>query len=325
MPPNQDPQDRLRGSVWGMVVGDAYCLGAHWIYDEAAFVERFPDGPAGFDTPAAGHYHAGKRAGDLTHYGDGARLLLRTLAEHGPDRDAYGRALVAFYEAPKPGRYVDKPTRHLLETRARRTEGAPFDHGAEDDQNVTTSRLAPLVVLRAGHPALMTDVDTFTRVLQDNDRAVAYACTHARLIEHLLAGEDLETAVARIDRLLDRRTAMGRELGEHLDGARAARDRDVTTYTAACGRACGLVQAFPAALHAALVHHDDPAAAVRATCLARGDNAGRAMLIGSWLGAIGGEAAFPAAWRARLTDRATIAAALDRLLARRGELGAPGR
>jgi ADP-ribosylglycohydrolase len=164
----------------------------------------------------------------------------------------------------------------------------------------------------------MTDVDAFTRVLQANDRAVAYACTHARLLERLLAGDGLDEAVVRVARMLDRRTPMGRELGEHLDAARAATDRDVDSFTAACGRACRLVQAFPAALHAAFVHRDQPADAVGATCSAGGDNASRAMLIGSWLGALHGAAAFPAAWRNRLRAHDEIADTSAALFERRG-------
>mgnify|MGYP006271176863 FL=1 len=310
-------RDRLAGCLWGPFVGDAFCLGSHWIYDAAAFAARFPDGPAGFDTPGPDHHHAGKLTGDLTHYGDGALALLRTLATDGADPAAYGRRLYEMHRGPAPGRYVDKPTRHLLGTRAERTAGAPFDHGADDDQNVTPSRLAPLVVFRLGHPALMTDVDAFTRVLQANDRAVAYACTHARLLERLLAGDALDDAVARVAAMLDRRTPLGSELGAHLDAAGAATDRDVASFTADQGRACRLVQAFPAALHAALVHQDRPAEAVRATCRARGDNAGRAMLIGSWLGALHGVAAFPAEWRRRLRAHDEIAGLVDALLARR--------
>ena len=317
LPPPPSLDDRLAGAVWGAFAGDAYCLGSHWIYDAATFAERFPDGPAGFDTPATGHDHHGKMPGDLTHYGEGALLLLQALAEAGADPAAYGRALVARYRDPAPGRYVDKPTRHLLDARARLTASAPFDQGADDDQNVTPSRLAPLVVLRLGHPALMLDVDAITRVLQDNDRAVAYACTHARLLEHLLTGRDLDGALDRVDAVLDRRTPLGAELGGHLDAARRDRDRDVAEVTAECGRACRLVQAFPAALQATLAHADDPAAAIRATCRARGDNASRAMLVGSWLGARHGVAAIPADWRERLRDRDAIAAALDRLRARR--------
>jgi len=77
--PNID--DRIRGAIWGQFIGDAFCLGSHWIYDLTELARRFPRGLKGFETPAAGHYHFGKKSGDLTHYGDGALLQLQSLAE----------------------------------------------------------------------------------------------------------------------------------------------------------------------------------------------------------------------------------------------------
>jgi len=228
-----------------------------------------------------------------TPAGTGARILLGALAEHGADADAYARAL--------------------------RTAEAPFTPGGGDDGSAATARLAPLVALRAGDARLMLDVDRFTRVLQDDDRAVAYACAHARLLEELFAGGDLERAVARVNRMVDRRTPLGRELAVHLDAARPAQPLAVDAAMAGFGRNARLVEALPAALHAAWRFEDDPAEAIRAAAESDGDNAGAggAMLVGSWLGARHGVAAIPSAWRARLAGREAIAAQLERLLARR--------
>jgi len=323
-PPAPALDDRLAGAVWGLFAGDAYGLAGPAIDDADPRAAHDPDGPGRLATRAPATDHHGDTAGDLTPAGDGALVLLEALAAHGADPAAYGRALVARHRGREPG-HVDAPTRHLLAARARLGDAAPFDHGADDDGNVTPARLAPLVALRLGHPALMLDVDAFTRVLQDNDRAVAYACAHARLLEHLFAGRDLADAIARVDAAVERRTNLGAELGNHFDAARRDHGRDVAAATAAHGRGSGLVEAFPAALQAALAHEPDPPAAIRATGRAGGDGAGRAMLVGSWLGARHGRAAIPTAWRARLRERAAIARALERLLARRRPAAAATR
>ena len=76
--------DRIRGALWGTFVGDALCLGSHWIYNLGEMAQRFgPAGPQGFDEPAEGHYHYPKRSGELTHYGEGALVLLESMAAHG--------------------------------------------------------------------------------------------------------------------------------------------------------------------------------------------------------------------------------------------------
>ncbi len=84
-------KDRLRGAVWGQFVGDAAALGTHWIYDLSELSARFPGGIFGFEAPAAGDYHESKKPGDQTHYGDGALVLLESIAEHGGfDPRAFG-------------------------------------------------------------------------------------------------------------------------------------------------------------------------------------------------------------------------------------------
>src|SRR6201987_6195959 len=84
-------EDRLQGAVWGQFVGDATALGAHWIYDLSELSARFPGCVFGFEAPATGDYHESKTPGDLTHYGDGALLLLESIAEQGGfDPRAFG-------------------------------------------------------------------------------------------------------------------------------------------------------------------------------------------------------------------------------------------
>ena len=69
-------EDRLRGAIWGQLVGDAFCLGSHWIYNLTELENAFPGGVHGFETPREGHYHFGKQPGDQTLYGDGALVML---------------------------------------------------------------------------------------------------------------------------------------------------------------------------------------------------------------------------------------------------------
>ena len=107
--------ERIGGAVWGQFVGDAFCLGCHWIYDLAELEQRFPDGPRGFEEPAAGHYHFGKKPGDLTHYGDGALLLLRSLRENQRfDVPDFGSRFVSMTESPEYKGYRDHAARDTV-------------------------------------------------------------------------------------------------------------------------------------------------------------------------------------------------------------------
>ena len=77
---DKDLKNRVKGMVLGQFLGDAASLGVHWIYNTQEIECLHPDGLQGFEIPAEGHYHAGKLAGDPTHYGDAAWVLLEALA-----------------------------------------------------------------------------------------------------------------------------------------------------------------------------------------------------------------------------------------------------
>src|SRR6202021_1756598 len=109
-------EDRFQGAVWGQFVGDAAALGTHWIYDLKELQQLYPGGINGFEAPLEGHYHFGKQPGDQTHYGDGALVLLESLAKEGKfDEKAFGSSFVeAFRPGPYSG-YIDHATSGALE------------------------------------------------------------------------------------------------------------------------------------------------------------------------------------------------------------------
>src|SRR6202007_841697 len=113
---NSRIEDRFRGAIWGQFVGDAAALGTPWIYDLTDLQQQFPSGIYGFETPAEGHYHFGKKPGDQTHYGDGALVLLESLATGGAfDARTFGRSFVETFRPGAYSGYIDKATRGTLE------------------------------------------------------------------------------------------------------------------------------------------------------------------------------------------------------------------
>ncbi len=302
---------RLHGAVWGAFVGDAAALGSHWIYDPAELAARFPNGLQGFETPAPGHYHAGKVSGDCTHYGDAALLLLESLADTGGGFDAtdFGRRFEAFFRAPDCRSYRDHATRETL-ARLDRQPG-DYQNGADDDQLATVSRLAPLAaaVHQAPRAERLDAVRRLTRVTQNHPTALGCASAHALLLQNLFEGRPLETALENTRRAAE----IGCDIADFLEAAHSLRRLDPVSATQRFGASCPLPQSFPAALQTALHHAGDLPAAILATLRAGGDSAGRAALIGAWLGAQHGLDAVPADWRRRLSAHDRIVRALERL------------
>jgi ADP-ribosylglycohydrolase len=314
-------EDRLRGAVWGQFVGDAAALGTHWIYDLSELSTRFPAGIFGFEAPVAGDYHESRKPGDQTHYGDGALVLLESIAERGRfDPRAFGNRFVETFGSSDYHGYLDKATLGTLENYKHFRETNPsadydFQRGADDDQLATASRLAGLIVRYWRDAKLPALVESLTRVCQNNAHAVGYMKFHGLLLVELTAGRDvhhaLENALMKIgpvapDLSVEVRQKAQQALGETW--------QEVTEATLTFGQACPLPQSFPSALHALLKHSNDFETAILATIRAGGDNAGRAAMLGAWLGAHLGVDAIPREWRTRLTAARRISAALDKIL-----------
>jgi ADP-ribosylglycohydrolase len=313
-------EDRLRGAVWGQFVGDAAALGSHWIYDLSELSAKFPNGVFGFEAPA-GKYHESKKPGDQTHYGDGALVLLESIAEHGEfDPRIFGSRFVETFGSSHYRGYLDWATQGTLKNYRRFRESNPpddydFQQGADDAEPATASRLAALAVRYRRDPNLPATIESLTRVCQNNRRAIGYMKFHGLLLMELFLGRDvpdaLENAMVRVTPLAPDLSA---ELHQQTRKALAQTGKEVTEATLEFGQACPLPQSFPSALHAFLKHSSDFETAVLATLRAGGDSAGRGAMLGSWLGAHLGVDAIPSEWRTRLTAAPRISAALDKIL-----------
>jgi ADP-ribosylglycohydrolase len=314
-------EDRLRGAVWGQFVGDAAALGTHWIYGLSELSTRFPDGVFGFEAPAAGDYHESKKPGDQTHYGDGALVLLESIAEHGSfDPRAFGNRFVETFGSTDYRDYLDWATKETLKNYKRFRESNPigdydFQQGADDAEAATASRLAGLAVRHWRDPNLPATIESLTRVCQNNRRAIDYMKLHGLLLVELFLGrhvhDALENAMVRVGPLVPR---LGAELREQTKRVLAETENEVTKATLEFGQACPLPQSFPSALHAFLKHSNEFETAILANLRAGGDNAGRGAMLGSWLGAHLGVNAIPQEWQTRLSAAPRISAALDKIL-----------
>lgn len=315
-------EERIRGAVWGQFLGDAFCLGSHWIYDRSELERRFPGGPAGFETPLAGQYHFGKNSGDLTHYGDAALLQLQSLAERGQfDAVDFGSRFVAMIESDEYRGYRDHAAKGTVENARRYRAADPggiysYQDGADDDQPATVSRLAPLAALHFRDNGYLETVERATRVCQNNERAVAYATAHALVLQRLFTGSGLEEAFHGAAGLMESRGELGLEVAARIRDAIAARQSEVSEATLKFGQSCPLGSSFPSAVQAALRHPGDMVAALKATAAAGGDSAGRAAMVGAWLGGALGQTALPEQWLQVLTARDLIGDCLEQIVRR---------
>lgn len=307
----------LRGALWGQFIGDAAALGTHWIYDLADMGRKFPQGVHGFETPLKGHYHEGKKSGDQTHYGDAALLLLESLAACGGRfrENDFGMRFQSFFGSATCRSYKDHATRETLEHLQQ--QPGNFQNGADDDQLATVSRLAPVVVAyqKEDSTTLADAIHRLTLVTQNHATAEACAAACAVLLRTLLQGTPFREAFE----LTRKSREVSCDGSDYFEFAYMLRELDVVTATGRFGQSCPLAQSFPSALHAAWRHQDSFEDAILNTVRAGGDNAGRASMVGAWLGAVHGYEALPQAWLEKLTGHERIANAMDQLLSHLGD------
>jgi len=316
--------DRCRGTIWGQFIGDAVCLGAHWIYDLNELERSFPGGVTGFEAPGQGHYHEGKRSGDFTHYGDAALLMLQSVAQLGHfSPQEFGSRFVGLFSSSEYQGYLDHATKGTLENYQPFAAQFPnnpyhFQGGADDDQPATATRLAPVVVAHYLDDSLLRVVKSATQVCQNNSRAVVYMKCHALMLKAILSGSDLADAFKSGAQAVSDEPEYGREVSGATEEVFGKLDREVREVTLSFGQSCPLKSSFPAAMHAALKHQDDPRRAMLESANAGGDNAARCAMIGSWLGALQGAGGLPSEWRDKLNAKAEIENCIERIVKRVG-------
>jgi ADP-ribosylglycohydrolase len=313
--------DRLRGAIWGQFVGDAAALGTHWIYDLDEMEKLYPGGISGFEAPLPGHYHYGKELGDQTHYGDGALVLLESIANQGHfDVKAFGRGFVERFRPGAYAGYIDRATQGTVENYVKFVENNPgktfdFQQGADDDHLAGGSRLASLVARYWNDRRLLNLVEEATRVCQNNLSTIAYMKFDALLLAELFRGRDVHTALHRVEeQIVSVEPKFGNELRRKSREALEETLNEVTEATLLFGQSCPLPHSFPSSIHALLKHTDDFETGILATLRAGGDSAGRAAMLGGWLGARIGLGGIPKAWRIRLTNADRISAAIEKIV-----------
>ena len=219
--------------------------------------------------------------------------------------------------------YFDSATRGTLENYRNHLEVSqePYDfqEGADDDQLATISLLAVLigfyVARNGGIPAdrtgLFEQVKILTHVRQQNDPAVAYCQAHTRQLLELLAGRDIHSAFHHVEEQLDTEDKLDREVRRKLRDAFQLKHKGTVEATDFLGQSCPLICSFPSAVQATAKHNEDFQTAIIETVKAGGDNAGRAAMIGSWIGARIGVDELPQEWIRKLNRSEKIFTILE--------------
>lgn len=281
--------------------GDALALGPHWIYDPAWIAAWYPGGIRSYGSPRS-QYHPGKSAGDFTHYGDQALVLLESLAAGTEWRDDWRRW--AERARAEKCSYFDGASRGSLE-RLEAGAGEPSDSADLGG----AARIAPLFAEVTGIEALVTLARRQTALTHGDPRVIDAAEFFARAALSVADGVGFEEA-------FDEAAAHPYDALPAIDWLATGRDAaggDLTAAATDLGLGCDIDGAFQITLALAFRHEDEPVEALVANAMLGGDSAARGLLLGLLMGARHGVAAFPVGWTDDLNAGTRIESAITGL------------
>ncbi|GAA5130656.1 ADP-ribosylglycohydrolase family protein [Luteolibacter yonseiensis] len=292
--------------VFGAFIGDALALGPHWIYDQNEIRERL--GRATTYQPPLAVYHQGKAAGDQTHYGDQALVLLRTISKTGRFNLAgFAEDWRAYWEDPRTISYRDGATKATL-AHLSSEENPP----SSSNDIAGAARIGPLFLLKwETEEELLLAVRVQTAFTHGDPVVIESALFFARVILAVRSGDDMETAL----RKTIKHTTWHSIRKDWLDDALASAASDETDAAALKrhGLTCHAVDAFPGICHLLLRHPTSPAEALIENANAGGDSAARGMILGMVYAAAFPVSDWPADWLAGLNAREEITNLIGRL------------
>ncbi|MGE4297597.1 MAG: ADP-ribosylglycohydrolase family protein [Desulfovibrionaceae bacterium] len=297
--------DARKALIIASLAGDSLALGAHWEYDPA----RIAATHGRVETllaPAPGSYHAGKGAGDFTHYGDQTMVLLESVAARGSfDLDDFFDRWKTLFDAYAG--YRDMASKKTL-SRIEFGEG-PLTSGSPSNDLAGASRIAPILALPETGDALVAAAMAQTRMTHNNPQVVEAAAFFARATRFALAGASVTAALEQAAAAADPALPIAGWAAAGL----ALRGMPSVEALGTLGRTCHIDQAFPGTVQLLARHGDDLKTCLVENVMAGGDSAARGLLAGMVLGAAHGLGAVPGAWTDGLRRKDEILTLLNAL------------
>ena len=289
------PSDILLGSL----IGDALALGPHWIYNQREIHEKL--GRVTTYQPPLAIYHAGKMAGDFTHYGDQTLVLLRSITETGGfDLASFASAWQAFWENPATISYRDSATKATLAHLHSHSSPA-----STSDDIAGAARIAPLFLLDwENDDALLAAVRSQTAFTHGDPAVIEAAEFFACVTLAVQRGITIKAALLKTQDSGIWQALSAEWLANALESATF--DETDSAALHRHGLSCRVGDAFPGICHLLLRHPEDPALALIENANAGGDSAARGMILGLVYGARFPITTWPGGWSAGLRARDEI-------------------
>ncbi len=253
---------QIQNAINAALACDRYSLAAHWVYDETQ-LKNLPIDWEKLGDPQA-LWHKGKKAGDLTHYGDHLLFLVEFLQKHKSfDRDAYYAfwcEKMACYDG-----YVDASSRATLEGIG----------GVSQDLSIC-GRIAPLLLCSKNKEEFLANIEAFVSVTHNSPLALKASAFFGEL---LWESQKRSDRIAIIKELVPHYE----EFGAWINTALAKKDAPSFETIRAFGPACGIDGGFAGVIYL-LAQEKSMKALMIENAQAGGDSSARGMVVAMILG-----------------------------------------
>ncbi|MFW5736894.1 MAG: ADP-ribosylglycohydrolase family protein [Halanaerobium sp.] len=266
--------NKRKDLIKAVFIADALSFGSHWVYSTDKLKDEYSGIIDEYRAPMA-KFHQGKKAGDLSHYGEQAFALLQSITDNqGFDLKQFRDDWIQYLENNEM--YMD----HSMQDSLEKFKSSNTLIGAENVELGGIARSLPLFLEED-----ITEQDFLDLIhLTHNGKVVDQTGKFVfKIILEVLAGKDYKAAIEN-NKDLNKFTADSFEkIGTKAEIVNNADER---------GQGCSIKQGFPIVLDV-LWNADNLLEALTLNIMAAGDTSARAMVIAAVMAAAEGLNSLP--------------------------------
>jgi ADP-ribosylglycohydrolase len=229
-------EKKIRELILTSLVTDAYCLGAHWVYDEKQLKENNLNWNE-LNNPLS-VWHKDKSAGEFTHYGDQTYWLYEFLK----DKETFDeKEYLKFWEEKieSYSGYIDGATRGTLEN----IKNGITPSGSNSSDLSIVGRIAPLLLVSKSKKEFIDNVEKFVKLTHNSEKPISAAIFLAKVLLECLDGKDVISAIESIKQ--ESNTTIQAFVQKGLD----SKNDDTFEAIREFGPACDVAEGFSGIIH----------------------------------------------------------------------------
>lgn len=266
--------NKRKDLIKAVFIADALSFGSHWVYSTDKLKDEYSGIIDEYRAPMA-KFHQGKKAGDLSHYGEQAFALLQSITDNqGFDLKQFRDDWIQYLENNEM--YMD----HSMQDSLEKFKSSNTLIGAENVELGGIARSLPLFLEED-----ITEQDFLDLVhLTHNGKVVDQTGKFVfKIILEVLAGKDYKAAIENNKDLNKFTVDSFEKIGTKAEIVNNADER---------GQGCSIEQGFPIVLDV-LWNADNLLEALTLNIMAAGDTSARAMVIAAVMAAAEGLNSLP--------------------------------